>query len=290
MKIIQVFLLSVLICQICARHSGESCSKSCNEEHSVVLPGTDGRVLMTKSSVPNVIVKSQPPKCPSNSGLGLEWIAILNLLTLINRAPPAASTRANFAICDGKPSGNYPDPLNCRNAYVCADGARSLVEAPNGNYFDINTGTFKPGSCPLPSAPAISSFCNGKGIGTYPDASDCRNYFDCQGPNVALRQCPSGKYYSDASKSCVTGTCTTGSVLAPSPAPAPAPAPAPPPPAPTPPEALFCEGKPLGIYADITNCRRYYVCQQFVRLLQLCPEGQIYKEATQQCEIGTCPT
>lgn len=145
------FFVSVLSLQsIFAGYSSESCS----EEHSNAVPG----VWMTQSLLANALIGNQQTS-PSISTTQL--IILLNLLASIPRPLSTFPSLANFAICDGKPFGSYADPLNCRNAYVC-QSTRSLVEAPDGYYFDVNTGTFKLGTCPPALVPTLSSLCAGK--------------------------------------------------------------------------------------------------------------------------------
>ncbi|KAL0281172.1 UNVERIFIED_CONTAM: hypothetical protein PYX00_002236 [Menopon gallinae] len=181
--------------------------------------------------------------------------------------------------CPG--NGLFPDPEDCRKFYVCYGTVRKVT--CRDGFFNDETQTCvkempkrcrggettetQPSTTPHPE----EYTCPGNGL--FRDPKNCHRFYVCYG-TPRLITCQNNNYFNEETKTCeeempeqcredYNGTSETKPSSTPQP------------------EGFTCPGQ--GIFADPSDCRKFYVCYGTARQVS-CRSGTYFNEETKNCD------
>ncbi|PSN31560.1 hypothetical protein C0J52_25057 [Blattella germanica] len=190
--------------------------------------------------------------------------------------PPVTSNFTCTAV------GLFADPNDCHNFYSCDQ----YLQAIPGSCIR-GTGSFDPinkvcstAACTTTTVPATDNFvCVSSGY--FPDSNDCHAFYSCNNQLVAIHStCTSNGYFDQDTRNCVIGTCSQSTTLSPV--------------TPTTSGTTSATSAPFvcvstGFFADPSNCRGYYACDNALNPYHgICLGGGGYfDEVSRGCVVGT---
>eukprot|EP00889_Picochlorum_renovo_P001640 jgi/Picre1/28670/NNA_004070.t1 len=133
------------------------------------------------------------------------------------------------------------------------------------------------------STDAAAEFCKiskdtGKEFGLYADVSrGCKHYFSCEQGESFEKECPEGTLFSDSLQLCAQDSDVICQIQDPDQSTA----------------TKFCtsvlsKGNEAGVYYadEESGCKDYYFCEESTSSSHKCPEGALFNQNTQQCDIA----
>ncbi|XP_037904517.1 peritrophin-44-like [Hermetia illucens] len=179
-----------------------------------------------------------------------------------------------------------PDPNgDCQRYVLCLNGQGSYQTCPNGFYFQPT------GYCGLnmPNSCAGGGPCNQRGL-LRPVRNNCQVYNYCDGSYWSTIKCPRNYYFSPSRLTCgptIPNGCSkynnynqnlpgSNSVYPTYPTYPFIPT------TPTDP-SVVCATSMNGIFADTTNCQKYFYCMDGLPYTATCPSGYYFNPLTRAC-------
>jgi len=188
-------------------------------------------------------------------------------------------------MCEKIPFGLLPYESDCSYFIICQNGYPRVERCPFDTTFNrhVSACTYgdpdqcensihKPTSCPPVDDPNNPVFL--------PDLSDCRKYYVCSNGSKIERECVDGLLWNPKEDWCDLPAnvqkCDSSDLVTPRP--------------PSTTERIYncadwqrCPIVRHGYLPHLQNCRRYFECNNGIRLLRICLQGQVFDVNSMKC-------
>uniref|UniRef100_A0A182QSC0 Chitin-binding type-2 domain-containing protein n=1 Tax=Anopheles farauti TaxID=69004 RepID=A0A182QSC0_9DIPT len=166
-------------------------------------------------------------------------------------------------LCQGRPDGVLPHPIDCRSFVRCDNGVTSVGECLRGEVFDPVLGRCLVGN--TETCQSTGDLCRGVANDLRPHPNECHLFVYCSLGEASVLVCPPGEIFRPDIRFCVPGdreTCEYSSV------------------------ETACIGRPPGVVPHPTSCDLYLSCSNGQSTVMSCPGGTIFNPQTGSCATG----
>ncbi|XP_055591240.1 uncharacterized protein LOC129743280 [Uranotaenia lowii] len=172
-------------------------------------------------------------------------------------------------VCSDLPNGWVVEhPNHCDLFILCEHGTTNIHSCPTGSILRPDMQFCVPGDANTCTNTPIGGMCTGIVFPQrFPHPELCDRYIVCQNEEIIILPCLDDHIVEPGTIECVPGNPNTCSLY-----------------------THLCFGRPDGLIAHPSNCRRFIECRSGFVILGTCPAGQIWDPNTGVCVIGNTET